>query len=151
MKTSNTPRSTPLPAPDRRKVLTKAVVRAARAPELSQPRVAAALGVSDPTASRMFAEKYLLDPGRKEWEPGALFVRLFRSLDSIVASGEKARARLGGGRREPARVGRAGRERGVGRRGARVAARREPGARRAARRPARGCRGHGACPPLPGQ
>ncbi len=90
------PSSTPLPAPDRRKVLTKAVVRAARALELSQSRVAAALGVSDPTASRMFAEKYLLDPGRKEWELGALFVRLFRSLDSIVASDEKARAWLAG-------------------------------------------------------
>jgi uncharacterized protein (DUF2384 family) len=96
MKTSNAPKSTPLPAPDRRKVLTKAVVRAARALDLSQSRVAAALGVSDPTASRMFAEKYLLDPGRKEWELGALFVRLFRSLDSIVASDEKARAWLAG-------------------------------------------------------
>lgn len=92
-------RAAPLPAPDRREVLTKAVVRAARALELSQSRVAAALGVSDPTASRMFAEKYLLDPGRKEWELGALFVRLFRSLDSIVASDEKARAWLAGDNR----------------------------------------------------
>ena len=96
MRKPTAPRSTPLPAPDRRKVLTKAVVRAARALELSQSRVAATLGVSDPTASRMFAAKYLLDPGRKEWELGALFVRLFRSLDSIVASDEKARAWLAG-------------------------------------------------------
>jgi hypothetical protein len=87
-------KTTPLPAPDRRKVLTKAVVRAARALGLSQSRVAATLGVSDPTVSRMFAEKYFLDPGRKEWELGALFVRLFRSLDSIVASDERARAWL---------------------------------------------------------
>jgi len=94
--TSSTSGPTPLPAPDRRKVLTKAVVRAARALDLSQSRVAAALGVSDPTASRMFSEKYWLDPGRKEWELGALFVRLFRSLDSIVASDEKARAWLAG-------------------------------------------------------
>ena len=82
------------PAPDRRKVLTKAVIRAARALALNQSKVAATLGVSDPTVSRMFAEKYLLDPARKEWELGALFVRLFRSLDSIVASDEKARAWL---------------------------------------------------------
>ena len=87
-------RTTALPAPERRQVLTKAVVRAARALELSQSRVAATLGVSDPTVSRMFAEKYFLDPGRKEWELGALLVRLFRSLDSIVASDEKARAWL---------------------------------------------------------
>ncbi len=82
------------PSPDKRKVLTKAVVRAAKALGINQSKVAATLGVSDPTVSRMFAEKYLLDPERKEWELGALFVRLFRSLDSIVASDEKARAWL---------------------------------------------------------
>ena len=84
----------PRPAPDQRKVLTKAVVRAAKALEINQAKVAATLGVSDPTVSRMFAEKYLLDPERKEWELAALFVRLFRALDSIVASDEKARAWL---------------------------------------------------------
>ncbi len=78
----------------RRKVLTKAVIRAARALAINQSKMAATLGISDPTVSRMFAEKYLLDPARKEWELGALFVRLFRSLDSIVASDEKARAWL---------------------------------------------------------
>ena len=83
-----------LPAPERRKVLTQAVVRAAKALGINQAKVAATLGVSDPTVSRMFAEKYLLDPQRKEWELAALFVRLFRSLDSIVASDEKARAWL---------------------------------------------------------
>lgn len=89
------PKTAPLPAPDKRRVLTKAVIRAARALELNQSRVAATLGVSDPTASRMFAEKYFLDPERKEWELAALFVRLFRSLDSIVASDQKAREWLG--------------------------------------------------------
>ena len=75
-------------------MLTKAVIRAAQTLELNQSKVAATLGVSDPTVSRMFAQKYLLDPNRKEWELGTLFVRLFRSLDSIVASDEKARAWL---------------------------------------------------------
>lgn len=88
-------RSVHLPTPDKRKVLTKAVVRAAKALELNQSKVAATLGVSDPTVSRMFADKYFLDPERKEWELGALFVRLFRSLDSIVASDQKAREWLG--------------------------------------------------------
>ncbi len=85
----------PLPKPaEKRAVLTKAVVNAARSLGVSQSKVAAALGVSDPTASRMFGGKYLLDPERKEWELAALFVRLFRSLDSIVASDENARAWL---------------------------------------------------------
>jgi len=82
------------PRADQRAVLTKAVVNAAKALGLSQAKVAATLGVSNPTASRMFGGEYLLDPARKEWEMGALFVRLFRSLDSIVASDEKARAWL---------------------------------------------------------
>ena len=87
-------RSEPAAAPTQREVLTKAVVNAARALGLSQSRVATTLGVSDPTVSRMFTGKYLLDPARKEWEMAALFVRLFRSLDSIVASDDKARAWL---------------------------------------------------------
>ena len=91
---STAPRSAPAPKPDKRLVLTKAVIRAAKALELNQSKVAATLGVSDPTVSRMFAQKYFLDPNRKEWELGALLVRLFRSLDSIVASDEKARAWL---------------------------------------------------------
>ena len=84
----------PAPAPEKARVLTKALIRAARALELNQARVAATLGVSTPTVSRMFADKYLLDPERKEWELAALLVRLFRSLDSIVASDDKARAWL---------------------------------------------------------
>ncbi len=87
-------RTKPAPAPEAREVLTKAVVNAAKALALSQSKVASTLGVSDPTASRIFTGKYLLDPHRKEWEMGALFVRLFRSLDSIVGSDEKARAWL---------------------------------------------------------
>ena len=88
---THAPKNARLPAPDQRKVLTKAVIRAAKSLELNQSKVAATLGVSDPTVSRMFAEKYFLDPERKEWELGALLVRLFRSLDSIVGSDEKAR------------------------------------------------------------
>jgi hypothetical protein len=40
---------------------------------------------------------YLLDAEKKEWEMAALFVRLFRSLDSLVGSNdETARAWLHG-------------------------------------------------------
>lgn len=84
----------PVEQEDRRAVLTKAVVKAARLLGLNQSRVASTLGVSEPTASRMFGGKYQLDPERKEWELAALFVRVFQSLDSIVASDEKARAWL---------------------------------------------------------
>ncbi len=82
----------PLPAASsERAVLSKAVIRAAGLMEISQGLVADTLGVSRPTASRLFGGKYLLDPARKEWEMGALLVRVFRSLNSIVGSDDKAR------------------------------------------------------------
>lgn len=80
---------------DRAAVLTKALIRAARLLGISRARVAQTLGVSEATVSRMYAGKHVLAPGRgKEWELAALLVRLFRSLDSIVGSEDKARAWL---------------------------------------------------------
>ena len=88
------------PAPSKGAVLSKAVVKAAQRLGISQTKVAETLGVSGPTASRLFAGKYTLEPERrKEWELAALFVRVFRSLDSIVASEERARAWLNSGNR----------------------------------------------------
>ena len=73
------PRSSGEPAAD--VVLTKAVTRAAALLGFTQRHVAEPLGLSVPTASRLFSGKYRLAPARsKEWELGVLFVRLFRSL-----------------------------------------------------------------------
>jgi transcriptional regulator with XRE-family HTH domain len=76
-------------------VLTKAVTRAAALLGFTQRHVAETLGLSVPTASRLFSGKYLLSPARsKEWELGVLFVRLFRSLDALWGHEETARAWL---------------------------------------------------------
>jgi hypothetical protein len=64
--------------------LTRAVLHAAELLEVPQAELAAVLGVSPATISRMSSGRYLLQPERKEWQLGALFVRLFRSLDSIT-------------------------------------------------------------------
>lgn len=77
------------PAPDTKsvaaqKTLTRAVLRAAQLLEIGQSDLAEILGVSPATISRMGSGVYLLQPGRKEWQLAALFVRLFRSLDSIT-------------------------------------------------------------------
>jgi transcriptional regulator with XRE-family HTH domain len=96
MRPQTAPKPIPAAAPEPRRVLTKAVVNAAKALGISQAGLAAIIGLSTPTVSRMANGAYLLDPERKEWELAALFVRLFRSLDSIVASDEKARAWLAG-------------------------------------------------------
>jgi len=70
--------------PEETAVLTKAVTRAAGLLGLTQRQVAATLGLSGPTASRLFTGKYRLSPTRaKEWELAILFVRLFRSLDAL--------------------------------------------------------------------
>jgi hypothetical protein len=64
--------------------LTRAVLHAAELLDVPQTELAAILGVSPATISRMNSGRYLLQPERKEWQLGALFVRLFRSLDSIT-------------------------------------------------------------------
>jgi uncharacterized protein (DUF2384 family) len=88
------PQAVPAKATDAA-VLSKAAVRAAKLLELPQRDVAAALGVSEATASRLFAGKYLLSPEHaKEWELARLFVRLFRSLDALWGHEETARAWL---------------------------------------------------------
>ena len=64
--------------------LTSAVMRAADLLHVSQAQLAGVLGLSTATVSRMSTGRYLLQPDRKEWQLGAMFVRLFRSLDSIT-------------------------------------------------------------------
>ena len=77
------PSGVPQPAAEA-SVLSKASVRAARLLALSQREIGRILGVSDATASRLFAGHYLLSRERaKEWELALLFVRLFRSLDAL--------------------------------------------------------------------
>ena len=91
------PRPQSPPDPQEASVLTKAVTRAAGLLGLTQRQVAGALGLSGPTASRLFAGKYRLSPSRaKEWELAILFVRLFRSLDALWGHEDTARAWLGG-------------------------------------------------------
>jgi uncharacterized protein (DUF2384 family) len=72
------------PVADEAGVLSRAVVRAARLLGLAQRDVAAVLGVSPATASRLFAGHYTLSPERaKEWELARLFVRFYRALDAL--------------------------------------------------------------------
>jgi transcriptional regulator with XRE-family HTH domain len=81
--------------PDEASVLTKAVTRAATLLGLTQRQLADTLGLSPPTASRLYSGKYRLSPTRsKEWELGVLFVRLFRSLDALWGHEGTARAWL---------------------------------------------------------
>ena len=88
--TTNTPLKTAKTA-NAAAVLSTAVARAAERLNVSRSLLAKILGVSPATITRLYAGSYQLEPQRKEWEFGLLFVRLFRSLDSIV--GEESTAR----------------------------------------------------------
>ena len=91
------PRVSPALKPDSRPVLTGAVLRASALLEITQSSLAHILGLSPSTVSRMANGAYTLDEQKKEWELGALFVRLFRSLDAVVGSNDSAaRAWLNG-------------------------------------------------------
>lgn len=79
------------PKPDPSSVLTKAVARAAERLDISRALLAKILGVSPPTVTRLYNGEYKLDERRKEWEFALLFVRVFRSLDSIVGNEQTAR------------------------------------------------------------
>lgn len=78
-------------APDQSSVLSKAVARAAERLGISRALLAKILGVSAPTVTRLYSGEYKLDERRKEWEFALLFVRVFRSLDSIVGNEQTAR------------------------------------------------------------
>jgi antitoxin Xre/MbcA/ParS-like protein len=71
-------------SPAAQQMLTRAVLDSAELLDVPQVELAVVLGLSPATVSRMTSGRYLLQPDRKEWQLAALFVRLFRSLDSIT-------------------------------------------------------------------
>lgn len=76
--------------PDHTRVLARAVVRATELMGLSKASLAKILGISPSSAGRLFSDQYQLHPDTKEWEIARLFVRLFRSLDAMMAGDEIA-------------------------------------------------------------
>jgi uncharacterized protein (DUF2384 family) len=85
----------PPSAADEAAIVSRAVVRAARLLALSQRDVAAIVGISEATASRLFAGKYLVTAERaKEWELALLFVRFYRALDALWGHEASAHAWL---------------------------------------------------------
>jgi DNA-binding XRE family transcriptional regulator len=75
---------------DPKRVLTGAVLKASALLDITQNTLAQILGVSPSTVSRMASGAYVLDEDKKEWELGALFVRLFRSLDAVIGANDAA-------------------------------------------------------------
>lgn len=81
--------------PEAAAVVSKAVMRAADWLHLTKAQLSKVLGVSPSTVTRLYAGTYKLPPGGKEWDLALLFLRLFRSLDSIVPQEGTARKWMG--------------------------------------------------------
>lgn len=79
-----------LQQPDPNRVLTQAVTNAAQLMGLNKATLAKILGISAASAGRMVAGQYQLNQNSKEWDVALLLVRLFRSLDAIMAGDENA-------------------------------------------------------------
>lgn len=84
--------TSPARAAARSSVLTKALLRAAESMGVTQKTLAAVLGVSEASVSRLGRTKHV-DPETKEGELALLFLRLFRSLDTLVG-GDTGKARV---------------------------------------------------------
>lgn len=82
----------PAAQPEKAAVVTKAVVRAGEHLRLSARALAAVIGVSEATYSRMKRGEFQLQPGTKPFELAVLFVRLYRSLDAIVGGDDAVAA-----------------------------------------------------------
>lgn len=65
-------------------VATKAVLEAAGRLELTGAELSQILGTSEATISRMKQGQKTLSQGEKEWELAVLFLRMYRSLDSLA-------------------------------------------------------------------
>ena len=76
--------------PDRRDVLTKALIRTAIYLGVTNARLGRVLGLSPATISRLQGGAYSLSEKKKEWELAVLLVRLYRSLDAITGGSKEA-------------------------------------------------------------
>lgn len=86
------PRPAPADASQAAEVLTRAIRRTASRLGLQQKDLAAILGVSAATLSRLGSGR-TISPDAKEGELALLLIRLYRSLDAMVGGDEpKARA-----------------------------------------------------------
>ena len=77
------------PQPDPAEVVTKAVLNAAHRLALRQRDLAAILGASEASVSRLHQERRL-EPTSKEGELALLFLRAYRSLDTLVGGDDDA-------------------------------------------------------------
>lgn len=83
--------ASPRPSPDPAAVVTKATIRAAEQLGLNNAVLAAVLGVSEASVSRLKAQSRTISVKDKEGELALMLIRVFRSLDPLVGGNEAKR------------------------------------------------------------
>ncbi|MGL3820510.1 antitoxin Xre/MbcA/ParS toxin-binding domain-containing protein [Sphingopyxis sp. R3-92] len=78
------------PEADQNRILSEAVVRVAGCWQLTNEQLGAILGLSPATASRLRSGGFQLDRSGKSFELGQYLIRLFRSLDALMGSDDRA-------------------------------------------------------------
>ena len=73
---------------EKSRVLTEALLNSANLLGITRTKLAEAVGVSDATMARIARFEAPLKAGTKTFEFGVMIVRIFRSLDAIVAGDE---------------------------------------------------------------
>ena len=78
------------PNADQNRILSEAVVRVAGCWQLTNEQLGAILGLSPASASRLRSGGFQLDRSSKAFELGQYLIRLFRSLDALMGSDDRA-------------------------------------------------------------
>lgn len=74
-------------------IIRKAVINACKILGLNQKDLSLIIGFSESKASRLFKNLAYIEPSTKEWDLAILFLRMYRSLDSLFG-GHKSQCRL---------------------------------------------------------
>lgn len=73
------------------RILSKAVINTASYLDIPKNKLSHILGLSPSTVTRLYTHSYHLAQNKKEWDFAVLFVRMFRSLDTIVGNPDDAK------------------------------------------------------------
>lgn len=91
---TNDPSATAKSSKNQKKdIIRKAVINACKNLGINQKDLSLIIGFSESKASRLFKNLAYIEPGTKEWDLAVLFLRMYRSLDSLFG-GHESQCRL---------------------------------------------------------
>jgi Protein of unknown function (DUF2384) len=78
---------------EKKVIIRKALINACKILGFNQKDLSSIIGFSESKASRLFKNNAYIEPSTKEWDLAILFLRMYRSLDSLFG-GHKSQCRL---------------------------------------------------------